>query len=280
MQPHSRHRLLRALRLTLPALALWSLAASPTAALAQGSVMTFPMPANPPMGQMGTTIFPLQTAPAPLAADGQPMPAAPVSRKPAATSATNPDGANAVTAVPLNAMPVTVPVRARPERATSARNRGTQRAVVDPTPVPATPRPPAAPLDPTAELLLLTREMANLGNAGSPGSADLSQPLVLPSRVEGTIATRDDLDRYRIDLPPGVALFAGLVGHSKVADLDLYAYDDAGNLLTYSTEGPGKFDKLAVVNHSTTSFMRVYLHVLLFIGEKNNQPVRYSQTVR
>jgi hypothetical protein len=236
-------------------LALWTIAASHTTALAQSGVMNFPRPTPQSTGQMGTTIFPLQTpqAPAPAAA---------------------------VTPVPLNAMPVAVPVRARPERATSVRNRPQQqRSSADTTPV-AAPRASTPPLDPTAELLLLTREMANLGNAVSPGSADLAQQLALPSRLEGMIATREDLDRYRIDLPPGVALFAGLVGHSKVADLDLYAYDDAGNLLTYSTEGPGRFDKLAVANHSRTAVMRVYLHVLLFIGEKDNKPVRYSQSVR
>jgi hypothetical protein len=120
----------------------------------------------------------------------------------------------------------------------------------------------------------LTRE------ASTPSSAPpQARPLVAPTRVEGSIASRQDTDHYRVDLEPGARLAVTLVSATRGADCDLYAYDNAGQLLAHSSEGAGRPDRITLHNPSADKAMSVFLQVLQFTGSGAEQAGRYSLTL-
>ncbi|MEY4751331.1 MAG: hypothetical protein RIQ60_3545 [Pseudomonadota bacterium] len=294
--------------LSLQALALLAaFAVTPGRAQAQAGATTFPMPAQPPMERIRPSLFqhqssgtvpPLDPAPQPVGPSAAPSVVAPAT---ASTPAAATSQASATSPAPLTArsagttpgaassaprgvvagtasapppLPPSLNAAASSAASTPARTRKAQ-AARQLRPTHAVVAQPAARSQATNDV------NPSAGPADDPGDGQNgARRLFAPGRVDGTIASRDDTDRYQIDLEPGARLLVTLASSGTGADCDLYAYDDAGNLLEYSSEGAGRPDRIRLHNSSDSKTMSVFLHVLQFSGGSVELAGHYTLTVR
>ena len=88
--------------------------------------------------------------------------------------------------------------------------------------------------------------------------------LVLPSRLNGTIATASDNDYVSVVVPAGRTLSVELAPNAR-SDYDLMAYATNGLLLARSTAGTGVVDRLSLRNAGTANLTLV-LRVVRYSG--------------
>jgi serine protease len=93
--------------------------------------------------------------------------------------------------------------------------------------------------------------------------------------VSGSIASRSDMDYFRLSLPAGKTLSSSLAMTSSKADYDLYLYDDAGRLLFSSRLGAGRTETINVTNSSSVAVTRI-LRVVYYSGPKGTSTGRYN----
>jgi serine protease len=82
--------------------------------------------------------------------------------------------------------------------------------------------------------------------------------------VNGNMASTTDTDYFLVQLPAGKTLGATLTPNST-SDYDLYIYNSAGTLLSYSENGAGAIDSASSGNTGTTTAAR-YVRVVYYSG--------------
>jgi serine protease len=93
--------------------------------------------------------------------------------------------------------------------------------------------------------------------------------------VNGTISASTDTDYFVVQLPAGKTLTATLTESLSTNDYDLYIYNSAGTLLTYSENGAGATDTASVSNTGTTT-APAYVRVKYYSGGTGSTNGKYT----
>ncbi|WP_075793736.1 S8 family peptidase [Massilia putida] len=92
--------------------------------------------------------------------------------------------------------------------------------------------------------------------------------------VNGTMGSTTDTDFFSVQLPAGKTLSATLTPNSS-SDYDLYIYNSAGTLLSYSENGTGAVDSASSANTGTTTSAR-YVRVVYYAGGTGSTSGKYT----
>ena len=92
--------------------------------------------------------------------------------------------------------------------------------------------------------------------------------------VNGTMSSTTDTDYFVVQLPAGKTLSATMTPNST-SDYDLYIYNSAGTLLSYSENGAGAVDAASSANTGTTTSAR-YVRVVYYSGGTGSTSGTYT----
>jgi serine protease len=92
--------------------------------------------------------------------------------------------------------------------------------------------------------------------------------------VNGTMSTTTDTDYFVVQLPAGKTLSATMTPNST-SDYDLYIYNSAGTLLSYSENGTGAIDSASSANTGGTTSAR-YVRVVYYSGGTGATSGKYT----
>jgi serine protease len=92
--------------------------------------------------------------------------------------------------------------------------------------------------------------------------------------VNGTMSTSTDTDYFVVQLPAGKTLSATMTPNST-SDYDLYIYNSAGTLLSYSENGTGAIDSASSANTGSTTSAR-YVRVVYYAGGTGSTSGKYT----
>jgi serine protease len=92
--------------------------------------------------------------------------------------------------------------------------------------------------------------------------------------VNGTMSTTTDTDYFVVQLPAGKTLSATMTPNST-SDYDLYIYNSAGTLLSYSENGTGAIDSASSANTGGTTSAR-YVRVVYYSGGTGSTSGKYT----
>jgi serine protease len=92
--------------------------------------------------------------------------------------------------------------------------------------------------------------------------------------VNGTMGSTTDTDYFSVQLPAGKTLTATLTPNSS-SDYDLYIYNSAGTLLSYSENGTGSVDTASATNTGSTTVTR-YVRVVYYAGGTGSTSGKYT----
>ncbi|SDE14509.1 serine protease [Massilia sp. PDC64] len=92
--------------------------------------------------------------------------------------------------------------------------------------------------------------------------------------VNGTMGSTTDTDYFSVQLPAGKTLTATMTPNAS-SDYDLYIYNSAGTLLSYSENGTGTADTATSANTGTTTSAR-YVRVVYYSGGTGSTSGKYT----
>jgi serine protease len=92
--------------------------------------------------------------------------------------------------------------------------------------------------------------------------------------VNGTMSSTTDTDYFVVQLPAGKTLSATMTPNST-SDYDLYIYNSAGTLLSYSENGAGAADVASSANTGSTTSAR-YVRVVYYSGGTGSTSGKYT----
>jgi serine protease len=92
--------------------------------------------------------------------------------------------------------------------------------------------------------------------------------------VNGTMGSTTDTDYFVVQLPAGKTLTATMTPNSS-SDYDLYIYNSAGTLLSYSENGTGTADTASSSNTGSTTSPR-YVRVVYYSGGTGSTSGKYT----
>jgi serine protease len=92
--------------------------------------------------------------------------------------------------------------------------------------------------------------------------------------VNGTMGSSTDTDYFSVQLPAGKTLIATLTPNAS-SDYDLYIYNSAGTLLSYSENGTGSVDSATSANTGSTTVTR-YVRVVYYAGGTGSTSGKYT----
>ena len=92
--------------------------------------------------------------------------------------------------------------------------------------------------------------------------------------VNGTMGNTTDTDYFSVQLPAGKTLTATMTPNSS-SDYDLYIYNSAGTLLSYSENGTGSVDTATSANTGSTTVTR-YVRVVYYAGGTGSTSGKYT----
>ncbi|WP_198117810.1 S8 family peptidase [Massilia rhizosphaerae] len=92
--------------------------------------------------------------------------------------------------------------------------------------------------------------------------------------VNGTMGSSSDTDYFVVQLPAGKTLSATLTPNSS-SDYDLYIYNSAGTLLSYSENGTGSVDSATSSNTGSSTSPR-YVRVVYYAGGTGSTSGKYT----
>jgi serine protease len=92
--------------------------------------------------------------------------------------------------------------------------------------------------------------------------------------VNGTMSSTTDTDYFVVQLPAGKTLSATMTPNST-SDYDLYIYNSAGTLLSYSENGTGAADIASSANTGSTTSAR-YVRVVYYSGGTGSTSGTYT----
>ena len=92
--------------------------------------------------------------------------------------------------------------------------------------------------------------------------------------VNGTMGSSTDTDYFSVQLPAGKTLTATMTPNSS-SDYDLYIYNSAGSLLSYSENGTGSVDAATTTNTGSTTVTR-YVRVVYYAGGTGSTSGKYT----
>jgi serine protease len=92
--------------------------------------------------------------------------------------------------------------------------------------------------------------------------------------VNGTMGSSTDTDYFSVQLPAGKTLTATMTPNSS-SDYDLYIYNSAGTLLSYSENGTGSVDTATSANTGSTTVTR-YVRVVYYAGGTGSTSGKYT----
>jgi serine protease len=92
--------------------------------------------------------------------------------------------------------------------------------------------------------------------------------------VNATMSSSTDTDYFSVQLPAGKTLTATMTPNSS-SDYDLYIYNSAGSLLSYSENGTGSVDTASTTNTGSTTVTR-YVRVVYYAGGTGSTSGKYT----
>jgi serine protease len=92
--------------------------------------------------------------------------------------------------------------------------------------------------------------------------------------VNGTMGSSTDSDYFVVQLPAGKTLTATMTPNAS-SDYDLYIYNSAGTLLSYSENGTGSVDSATSSNTGSTTSAR-YVRVVYYAGGTGSTSGKYT----
>jgi len=92
--------------------------------------------------------------------------------------------------------------------------------------------------------------------------------------VNATMGSSTDTDYFSVQLPAGKTLTATMTPNSS-SDYDLYIYNSAGALLSYSENGTGSVDTATSANTGSTTVAR-YVRVVYYAGGTGSTSGKYT----
>jgi serine protease len=92
--------------------------------------------------------------------------------------------------------------------------------------------------------------------------------------VNGTMSSTTDTDYFVVQLPAGKTLTAAMTPNST-SDYDVYIYNSAGTLLSYSENGTGAVDTATSANTGSTTSAR-YVRVVYYSGGTGSTSGKYT----
>jgi serine protease len=92
--------------------------------------------------------------------------------------------------------------------------------------------------------------------------------------VNGTMSSTSDTDFFVVQLPAGKTLTATMTPNAS-SDYDLYIYNSAGTLLSYSENGAGSVDAASSSNTGSTTSAR-YARVVYYSGGTGSTSGKYT----
>jgi serine protease len=92
--------------------------------------------------------------------------------------------------------------------------------------------------------------------------------------VNATMGSSTDTDYFKVQLPAGKTLTATMTPNSS-SDYDLYIYNSAGSLLSYSENGTGSVDAATTTNTGSTTVAR-YVRVVYYAGGTGSTSGKYT----
>jgi serine protease len=92
--------------------------------------------------------------------------------------------------------------------------------------------------------------------------------------VSATMGSSTDTDYFKVQLPAGKTLTATMTPNSS-SDYDLYIYNSAGSLLSYSENGTGSVDAATTTNTGSTTVTR-YVRVVYYAGGTGSTSGKYT----
>jgi serine protease len=119
---------------------------------------------------------------------------------------------------------------------------------------------------PTGTTISETESNNTIGTANSVATSGTT--------VNGTMSSTSDTDYFVVQLPAGKTLSASMTPNAS-SDYDLYIYNSAGTLLSYSENGAGAVDAASSSNTGTTTSAR-YVRVVYYSGGTGSTSGKYT----